>query len=454
MHIMHFTRAIFLYLSLQECPGNPLQINIGRENYTPHLLLFLILFQDCSEGEDKYDYSFGEHDFYEAKSPTKQHRLHGGNIHFDQGSPFGIESVFEKSACTYEVRVCVSLLCHREKLWRDASSRDVSQSTEDAIAAQKSFQLSHIAYLLAVVGGYVSENEADDGTNENNHAPPEPFLLDDNSHGDVSETQTSNAIYERRKLMHKRRRELLGHHYSSVFNRDSRPGQDHTAAPESKRTLALARIAANLALAYRTQFGHTRAQGPPERNGRFTNYHHLKYDALWYPSHRNTQVPSGDGRRPSGPSRISENEMQPNCAIAAGYLRVAARDANGQWMRHAPQREPSVLFAEKPDLDIYRGADGEEAQFNEARAEMGDAPSITWLGQNYYRGLAGYPQDRQLARQYFQRAADLGDVDAQYNLGVMEDDGDGFAPGEEVPNAAERMRRAHHWLVKVTESWS
>ena len=407
-------------------------------------------FQDCAEGEDKYGYSFGEHDFYEATSPAKQRRLHGSNIHFNEGSPFGIQSVFERSACTYDVRVCVSLLCHRQKLSLETSNTDVSQPSVDATAAQKSFQLSHLAYLLAVIGGHVFDDTSGDSTNENEQAPPELFILDDYSLAGASGTQTTTTTLERRQLMHKQRRQLLGHHYSSVFNRDSRPGQDQAAAPESERTLVLARIAAHLALAYRTQFGHTRAEGPPERNGRVTNDDHLKYDSVWYPSHRNTQVPSGDGGRSDGPSRISESEMQPNCAIAAGYLTVAARDANGQWLRHAPQREPGILFAEKPDLDIYRGADGEEAQFNEARAEMGDAASITWLAQNYYRGLAGYPRDRHLARQYFQRAADLGDVDAQYNMGVMEDDGDGFAPGEEVPNAPERVRRAHHWFVKVS----
>ena len=335
---------------------------------------------------------------------------------------------------------------------------DTSPSVATGTTAQlKSFQLSHLAYLLAVVGGRVevdSRDDTDDFYTETDSRAEHSLVnvINVASLAHVTKASIKLNKYQRRKAMHKQRTEMLGHRYGSVFNPDSRPEQDFTAPPESERALALGRVAATMALAYRTLYGHTRAHGTPDRLGHFSNRKLEKYDGMM-PLELPQSTRVANKRQhltspSSGTPEISESNIQPSCAIAAGYLRVAAEDANSHWLRHAPQAEPGIMFFERPDLDYYRGTGGEEAQFNEQRAEQGDPHSIFWLGSNYYRGLAGYPQDRQLAREYYQRAADLGQVDAQYNLAVMEHDGDGFPPGQEVPEIGERMQRANHWWVE------
>ena len=73
--------------------------------------------------------------------------------------------------------------------------------------------------------------------------------------------------------------------------------------------------------------------------------------------------------------------------------------------------------------------------------------------QDFQKGLtAAQSGDFATALREWTPLAKQGSAGAQYNLGVMEDDGDGFGPGEEVPNPPERARRAHHWLVKVIQS--
>ena len=44
---------------------------------------------------------------------------------------------------------------------------------------------------------------------------------------------------------------------------------------------------------------------------------------------------------------------------------------------------------------------------------QGDATALTWLGVVYWTGWGGVPTDDVAAEDYFQRAAALGDADAQ-----------------------------------------
>ena len=57
-------------------------------------------------------------------------------------------------------------------------------------------------------------------------------------------------------------------------------------------------------------------------------------------------------------------------------------------------------------------------------AQQGDAKAWYRLGKKYYNG-DGVPQDYDMARQLFEKAAAQENADAQYSLGVMYHNGNG-----------------------------
>jgi TPR repeat protein len=52
---------------------------------------------------------------------------------------------------------------------------------------------------------------------------------------------------------------------------------------------------------------------------------------------------------------------------------------------------------------------------------------MTTLGWMYWKGLGGVAQDYVKAREWFQKAADAGDIPAMVNLGVLYGNGQGGA---------------------------
>eukprot|EP00960_Hanusia_phi_P044125 756481-Hanusia_phi.AAC.8 len=120
-----------------------------------------------------------------------------------------------------------------------------------------------------------------------------------------------------------------------------------------------------------------------------------------------------------------------SCQLAAAYYRTAAeialRDlespdaASVEFIRLSQEVEKGDAFAG------HGGEDDDIFQYQETLAEAGDTRAQAWLGHRYYWGAGGVPRDRARALDYLQRAARDGNVEAQYNLGVM------YAYGHGVP---------------------
>ncbi|EKX44135.1 hypothetical protein GUITHDRAFT_72490 [Guillardia theta CCMP2712] len=120
-----------------------------------------------------------------------------------------------------------------------------------------------------------------------------------------------------------------------------------------------------------------------------------------------------------------------SCQLAAAYYRTAAeialRDLESP---DAASVEFIRLSQEVEKGDAFAGQGGEDDdifQYQETLAEAGDTRAQAWLGHRYYWGAGGVPRDRGRALEYLQRAARDGNVEAQYNLGVM------YAYGHGVP---------------------
>lgn len=67
-----------------------------------------------------------------------------------------------------------------------------------------------------------------------------------------------------------------------------------------------------------------------------------------------------------------------------------------------------------------------------AKAEAGEAPFQAYFGYLYLNGSAGLPQDYEAAFKWYRKAAEQGYVAAQYNLGILYDEGLGVAQSHEA----------------------
>ncbi len=85
----------------------------------------------------------------------------------------------------------------------------------------------------------------------------------------------------------------------------------------------------------------------------------------------------------------------------------------------------SVFAGDEAGLDAYKKGDYETAYKEwKALAEQGDAEAQTNLGLMYDNGQ-GVTQDDKEAVKWYRLAAEQGDADAQFNLGVMYENGQG-----------------------------
>lgn len=74
------------------------------------------------------------------------------------------------------------------------------------------------------------------------------------------------------------------------------------------------------------------------------------------------------------------------------------------------------------DTDIYFGGTGASSS---GLSRNDDAEGLFAMGANYYLGQNGYEENHEKAFSYFKKAADAGNVDAQYMTGACYVDGDG-----------------------------
>ncbi|KAJ1488096.1 hypothetical protein T484DRAFT_1940011 [Baffinella frigidus] len=126
---------------------------------------------------------------------------------------------------------------------------------------------------------------------------------------------------------------------------------------------------------------------------------------------------------------------EPRCEVAAAYYRAAADIA----LKAVENSEASAvefvrLSDEVEKVEAFTGQRGEDdalVKYQQNLAEAGDAPAQAWLGHRYYWGAGGLPRDRARALQLLGRAAEAGNVEAQYNLGVMHAYGHGVERNRE-----------------------
>jgi len=79
----------------------------------------------------------------------------------------------------------------------------------------------------------------------------------------------------------------------------------------------------------------------------------------------------------------------------------------------------------------YLGQSGEDDELqlhNEAEAEAGNTDAQMWLGRRYFWGYGGLQPNVRQARQWFERAAALGDAEGMYNVGVFHNNGQAGLP--------------------------
>ena len=112
-----------------------------------------------------------------------------------------------------------------------------------------------------------------------------------------------------------------------------------------------------------------------------------------------------------------------SCSLAAAYYKGAADSAvRDMESTEGVQAEFVRLSHEIEKGNAFEGHKGEEDdvfRYQETMAAQGDTRAQAWLGHRYYWGAGGVARDRARALEFLQRAANDGNVEAQYNLGVM-----------------------------------
>jgi len=128
--------------------------------------------------------------------------------------------------------------------------------------------------------------------------------------------------------------------------------------------------------------------------------------------------------------RFGIGGAEPLCPIAALYYKMAAEQAvleinapdaaQIEFVRLSVETEKSSAF------NGHRGEDDEVVKYHQQLADAGNPNAQAWLGHRYYWGAGGVPRDRHRAFNYLERAANAGNLEAQYNLGVMHAYGHGI----------------------------
>ena len=87
----------------------------------------------------------------------------------------------------------------------------------------------------------------------------------------------------------------------------------------------------------------------------------------------------------------------------------------------------------------FTGADASQLAIIEERVDRGDAAAINHLAGQYYFGNLGLSKDVPRAIELYEAAAELGSVDAHYNLGDTYYTGDGVQQ--------DKLRGVRHWQL-------
>jgi uncharacterized protein len=110
-------------------------------------------------------------------------------------------------------------------------------------------------------------------------------------------------------------------------------------------------------------------------------------------------------------------------AARQGYARARVMLESDKWVNYAEARFGSAAPSGKPDGEGEAVTDEQIEEYTR-KAEAGDVDAQYNLGIIYYHG-EGVPRNFEEALIWFHRAAEQNDADAQYNLGFMYGRGEG-----------------------------
>lgn len=138
-----------------------------------------------------------------------------------------------------------------------------------------------------------------------------------------------------------------------------------------------------------------------------------------------------------------------NCATRLALLlpaAIVAHNAHHAKSSSAGLKSGGGGLLEQLERTRFRGQHGLADEVNEARragAERGDPDATAWLARQYYWGQGGLPRDRARAAELFGRAAELGNAEAAFNLGVMHLDGEAAMNGGNGGGGRRDAQAAH-----------
>eukprot|EP01045_Picozoa_sp_COSAG04_P029855 COSAG04_NODE_5014_length_1781_cov_1.618906_1_plen_575_part_10 len=132
-------------------------------------------------------------------------------------------------------------------------------------------------------------------------------------------------------------------------------------------------------------------------------------------------------------------------AVAVSHYAQAARVAVSQV--DGGSSLPYVEWVRVSEAQATAGQDGDEdemLQYIRLQAEGGDARAMMQMGRLAYAGQRGIARDPAAALDYFERAAEQGNVEAEFNLGVLESRGEGAAGAPDQVAARGHFENAAH----------
>ena len=143
--------------------------------------------------------------------------------------------------------------------------------------------------------------------------------------------------------------------------------------------------------------------------------------------------------------KLDSSENQ--CMSALIYYNPVAQFVVSHWDRPAAGNRPleRVRIAEGPrSLVGQTGRDDNLFVMHEMEAAGGNHYADVWLARSYFFGYHGVERNLESALRHFQRAAEAGNAEAQYNLGVFNDHGYANLPVNKTRAFEYFNQSAHH----------
>ena len=124
--------------------------------------------------------------------------------------------------------------------------------------------------------------------------------------------------------------------------------------------------------------------------------------------------------------------LETECLVAAGHYFPVAQFVAGHFglveTGVGLLEDVRIASASESGFQGHQGEDDELQLHHEAEAEAGDAHAQMWLGRRAFWGYGGLQPNAAQARRWFERAAQQGDPEGLYNVGVFHNNGQAGLP--------------------------